>query len=187
MGMRTLLLYPAVMALAWYAPRPSTEPLRLVQTSVAFVSDASMERIEAHVDTASGLLDPVQRTFAIRIPVRAFQGFNSPLQREHFMENYLEAARFPHATFTGRIIETTDLQVDGTAQVRAKGTFTVHGVAHERVVPCELEASPSGVRVRAAFDVVLADHGIRIPKVVQQKLAPSVRVQADLRFAPAPR
>lgn len=185
MRMRTfLLLTAAVLALAWAMPTGSGASFRLRSTRIAFVSDAPMERIEASVNSASGLIDAAQRTFAVRIPVRDFQGFNSPLQREHFMENYMEVARFPYATFSGKIIEATDLRTNGTVQVRAKGTFAVHGVEVERIIPCTLQVSTEGVRITADFPVLLADHGIRIPKVVQQKLAPEVQVAVDLLFAP---
>jgi hypothetical protein len=53
--------------------------------------------------------------------MRSFQGFNSPLQKEHFNENYVESDKFPEASFKGKIIEDQDLTVDGTYELRAKG------------------------------------------------------------------
>jgi hypothetical protein len=42
-----------------------------------------------------------------------------------------------------------------------------------------------GIRVTSAFDVSLADHDIRVPRVVQQKLAAVVNVKVDLLFEPS--
>ncbi len=158
----------------------------LKKSDVGFVSDAPMERIAAANRSASGILDITARDFVVRIPMRSFTGFNSPLQLEHFHENYVESKAFPNALFEGRIIETADLAVPGTYRVRAKGRFTVHGIARERIIPCEVVVAREGVRVTARFDVLLADHGIRIPRVVQQKLAGTVNVKLDLLFEPAP-
>ncbi|MBS1581976.1 MAG: YceI family protein [Bacteroidetes bacterium] len=179
--MRTLLALlgftAGLLARGQEAPRLSLE-----RSSITFVSDAPLERIEAANTAAVGLLDPGQRTFAVRIPVRSFTGFNSPLQREHFLENYMEVDLHANATFQGRIIEAVDLTMPGTYSVRAKGTFTVHGVERERILPCQVVVAADGVRVTSTFDVVLADHAIRVPRVVQQKLAGTVQVKVDLLF-----
>jgi hypothetical protein len=91
------------------------------RSEVSFVSDAPLEHITATNSACEGLLDPETRSFAIKVPITRFQGFNSPLQREHFNENYLVSRTYPDATFAGRIIETIDLNVSGSHVVRAKG------------------------------------------------------------------
>jgi hypothetical protein len=158
----------------------------LKTSGVSFVSDAPLERITASNRSASGILDVEQRDFAVRIPMRSFVGFNSPLQQEHFQENYVESTRWPNALFEGRIIEAVDLSAPGTYKVRAKGRFTVHGIARERNIPCEITVTREGIRVSGRFDMLLAEHDIRIPRVVQQKLAATVNVKVDLLFVPAP-
>ena len=55
--------------------------------------------------------------------MRSFQGFNSPLQKEHFNENYVESDKFPDASFKGKVIEDVDLSKDGTYEVRAKANW----------------------------------------------------------------
>jgi hypothetical protein len=153
---------------------------RVRKGEVSFVSDAPMERIAASSSKVMGVLDVRERTFAIRVPMLGFIGFNSPLQREHFNENYMESRKNTHAQFDGRIIEAVDLSRPGTHQVRAKGRFMVHGVANERIIPCEIIVTERGIRIRSVFDVRLADHAIRIPRVVQQKIAAAVKVSVDL-------
>ncbi|MCB0795015.1 MAG: YceI family protein [Flavobacteriales bacterium] len=159
---------------------------RSTQANVRFVSDAPMERIEASTSAVTGVLDLTDRSFAVQIQVREFMGFNSPLQREHFNENYVRSDRFPTALFKGRIIESVDLGLPSTHSLRAKGEMTIGGVVKERTVECELRIEKDGIRVRSVFEVPLDDHGIRIPRVVQQKIAPNVQVHAELFFEPAP-
>jgi hypothetical protein len=178
-------LFPTIplIAAVCLSAAPTLAPRSLTKCEIGFVSEAPLERITAATKEASGLFDAVERSFAVRIPVIGFQGFNSPLQREHFLENYMEVDRFPHAVFKGRLIEAVDLTVPGTHHVRAKGTFSVHGVDQERIIECTIVSASNGLRVTGTFDVALADHGIRIPKIVQQKLAPVVQVKVDLLFA----
>ena len=66
--------------------------------------------------------------------------------------------------------------------MRAKGELSIHGVVRERIIPCTLVVTAEGVRVTSSFEVLLSDHDIRIPKVVQQKIASVVQVKLDLLF-----
>ena len=158
--------------------------VRLASSKVAFASEAPLEMISASTDRSKGVLDRIERNFAVQVPIVELQGFNAPLQREHFNENYMVSAQWPNATFTGRIIEAVDLLVPGTHQVRAKGSLVIRGRAQERVIPCTVEVSAAGIRVRTNFDVTVADHGILIPRVVQKKVAAVVKVDVDLMFEP---
>ena len=181
--MRSLLLVIALLVHG-IAFGQSRDIVRLARSTVSFVSEAPLEVIKASTDRSKGALDRDERSFAIQVPMVEMQGFNAPLQREHFNENYMVSAQWPYATFSGRIIEAVDLRVAGTHQVRAKGSLVIRGQAQERVIPCTIEVTASGVRVRATFEVPVADHGIRIPRVVQQKVAATVKVDVDLTFEP---
>ena len=64
-------------------------------------------------------MDVVKRQFAFSVKMNSFMGFNSPLQREHFNENYVESDVFPDAVFVGKIIEEVDLTLDGTYEIRS--------------------------------------------------------------------
>jgi polyisoprenoid-binding protein YceI len=158
--------------------------IRLDRSSISFLSEAPLEAISAATDQAKGVIDRGERSFAVQVPVASFAGFNAPLQREHFNENYMASADWPNAQFTGRIIEMVDLRAPGKHAVRAKGTLTIRGVPHERIIPCTVEVDAAGVTVTSRFEVVLEDHGVRIPRVVQQKVAATVAVSVDLHFAP---
>ncbi len=156
--------------------------LRISDGKVGIVSDAPMERIAANTTEATGVLDVVARSFAMQIPVKSFVGFNSPLQQEHFNENYMQSDKFPVAVFKGRIIEAVGLTKLGTYRVRAKGSLAIHGVEQERIIECVMTVTDQGVQVTSTFDVVLADHDIRVPRVVQQKIAPRIEVTVDVLF-----
>lgn len=181
--MRSLIL---VVCLSLACGAQAQEPLRyrLFRSLVAFVSDAPLERIVAENTESSGVLDLEARTFAVQVPVASFEGFNAPLQREHFNENYLVSASWPKASFVGRMIEPVDLIVPGKHTVRAKGELTIRGERRERIIPCDVVVTAEGIRVTGTFDVAVDEHAIRIPRVVQQKIAAVVQVKVDLLFKP---
>ena len=150
--------------------------------SIDFRSDAPMELIKASSRELKGIFDATKKQFAFSVFVRSFSGFNSPLQLEHFNENYLESDKYPRASFDGKIIEDVDLHNDGNYTIRAKGNLTIHGVVQERIIKCDLTVNNKVVTIRSHFTVLLADYNIPIPKVVHEKLASEIKVEvkADL-------
>jgi len=151
---------------------------------VYFKSDAPLELIEARSTAMRAIIDADKRTFAFSVPISSFEGFNSPLQRVHFNENYLESDRYPAATFSGKIIEKVNFTAPGTYTVRAKGKLTVHGIEQERIIKSELTVSGAALTVRAAFTVLLDEHDITIPKIVYQKIAEEIEVEVEAVFTP---
>ncbi len=145
--------------------------------SISFRSDAPLELIRAQSTELRGKIDTDKKLFAFVIKMGSFNGFNSPMQKEHFNENYLESSKYPDASFSGKIIEDIDFLKSGTYTVRAKGILNVHGVGQERIIKCGLVVKNGQLNINAAFTVLLADHNITIPKVVHEKLASEIKVE----------
>jgi hypothetical protein len=150
--------------------------------SITFSSDAPLELIKASSNEMRGKFDITKKLFAFTVKVISFSGFNSPLQKEHFNENYMETVQYPNASFSGKIIEDIDFSKDGTYSVRAKGNLTIHAVSQERIIKSELLVKDGKISIRSYFTVLLIEHNIPIPKVVHEKLASEIKVEvkADL-------
>lgn len=150
---------------------------------VKFTSEAPLELIEAESNSLRAVIDIEKRTLAFKIPISSFEGFNSPLQHEHFNENYMEIDAFPKATFSGKLIEDIDLTKNGTYKVRTKGLLTIHGVEKERIIAGSIKVNGDGLGLTASFEVPLSDHDILIPRIVNQKIAEiiTVSIKADLK------
>jgi polyisoprenoid-binding protein YceI len=149
---------------------------------IIFESDAPLEFITARSQALKGLIDPVKNTFAFQVETRSLKGFNSPLQQEHFYENYMESDEFPLATFKGKIIEPVDYKKPGTLTIRAKGILDIHGRQDERIITCTLQIEGEELKATSTFYVNLDDHDIAIPKLVNQKIAESIKVMVDINF-----
>ena len=150
-----------------------------VNGNVSLKSVATLELIQAKSNKLRGLIDTESQTFAWTVEITSFQGFNSPLQREHFNENYMESVRFPKASFTGKIIEKIDFEATGVQSVRAKGKLTLHGIEQERIIKSQLENRGGKLYVTSTFTVPVADHNIEIPKIVHQKIAEEIQVTVE--------
>jgi polyisoprenoid-binding protein YceI len=150
--------------------------------SVNFLSDAPLEMIKASNKNLSGVMNITDRSFSFQIPTKSFEGFNSALQKVHFNEDYMETELYPNSTFKGRIIEEVDLTVPGTYQIRAKGKLTIHGVEVDRIVRCDLTVTKEKIDVTAKFTVLIADHNISVPSILNQKIASEVKVNVTLTF-----
>ncbi|HYV91737.1 MAG TPA: YceI family protein [Chitinophagales bacterium] len=144
-----------------------------------FISYAPLEIIRAKSNHLRGAIDVSARTFLFAIRVNTFQGFNSGLQQEHFNENYMEAEKFPEATFRGKFIEEVDLTKDGTYDVRAKGMLGLHGVLQERIINGTIEVKNGAMHIHSQFSILLEDHNITVPRVVYQKISPEMEVTID--------
>jgi len=149
-----------------------------------FTSEAPLELIKAQSKKTSGAIDPSNKSVAFSIVVETFEGFNSGLQREHFKENYLETNKYRTATFKGKIIEDIDFTKNGTYSVRVKGTFNIHGAEKEKIIKGKITVKDKEITIEATFEVPLDDHNIKVPKVVNQKIASIIMVEVKANLKP---
>ena len=150
---------------------------------IEFISDAPLELISAKSERLIGILSVENSEFAFELAINSFIGFNSPLQNEHFLENYMQVDRYPTANFTGSIIEIIDFNKSGLFKVKAKGKFNIHGVEQMMILDIDLEINEDGLIADSEFDILLEDYKIKIPKIVNKKIANSIHiiVHAELK------
>lgn len=177
-----MVLFMLLSGLPLLSPGQESVPFQTKEGNVFFRSDAPLEIIEARSDKLQGAIDPVNNTFAFKLDISSFQGFNSPLQQVHFNENYMDSKRFPTAIFSGKIIEKVDLSMEGTYFIRTKGKLTVHGVTMERIIKSTIKVSDDELEIMSRFPVLLEEHDIEIPKVVHQKIAEEIIVEVEAVF-----
>ncbi len=149
-----------------------------------FTSEAPLEMIKATSNKTAGAIDFGTKNVAFSVAIQTFDGFNSALQKEHFLENYMEAGKYPKAVFKGKIIEDISSSANGTFSVRAKGIFNIHGIEKEKIIKVKITVKDKVVEAESDFDVPLTDHDIKIPKIVNQKIASVISVQFKANLKP---
>lgn len=176
-----------ILPLALLLSASTTVPPALFKTSigsVAFSSEAPMEIIKAKSTKLVGLINTEKNSFAFQVAVISFQGFNSELQREHFNENYMESTKYPKVKFVGKIDTPVNFAKSGTYQVQVSGKLSIHGVERERQVPATLVVDGNKLKINSTFEVALADHDIKIPTIVNQKLAKVITCKVEAEMKP---
>jgi polyisoprenoid-binding protein YceI len=151
---------------------------------VSFSSDAPLEMIKATSNKLAGVLKIENKSFAFLVQMSGFEGFMNALQKEHFNENYIESDKYPKAKFEGKIIEDVDFSKDGSYKVRAKGKFSIHGVEESKTIKCSLTIKGKEIKVKSKFTILLGDYGIKIPSVVNQKIAEEIIVDINMTLLP---
>ena len=159
-----------------YCLQSSAQLFSTIDGSVHFISDAPLEIIEANSMQLQGVLDLDKKSFAFKIYIKSFEGFNSPLQQVHFYENYMEVKDYPEAVFKGKILESLH---EGKGKYRAKGILMIHGESVERIINLELDITENTIFFTTFFLVPLEDHEIDLPRIVYQKIAEEIKVEVS--------
>jgi hypothetical protein len=146
---------------------------------IKFASKAQLELIKATSNKMQGVIDAATNKFAFLVSMSSFRGFNSELQRKHFIEKYVESEKFPTAKFSGKIIEQVDFSQDNTMEVRAKGELDIHGQKQIRIIKAKLTIKGNQLIIESNFLVPLSDHSITIPKIVSQKIASEIELDIN--------
>lgn len=151
------------------------------QTS--FHSSTPAEDIDAVNKKTQAILNTTTGEIAVLMTMRDFD-FPNELMEEHFNENYLESAKYPKATFKGKLDQAVDVTKNGTHELAAAGTFTVHGVSQPRTLKGTLVIKEGNLLLNSEFEVALVDYKIKVPKIVFVKIAQVINVKASYTLTP---
>ena len=148
---------------------------------VYFLSDTdALEVVEATNNQVGAVVDLSSNSIAFQIQIRAFK-FKIALMEEHFNENYVESEKYPKATFKGTF---TNLPTDLSKQheLLVEGVMDFHGVQKDIEVNVSLQFIEGELVGTSNFVLLCSDFGIKIPKIVSDKLANEIQVtvKADL-------
>jgi hypothetical protein len=155
----------------------AAQQLLLKETNIEFISVARLELIKANNKSVTGVIDLQKQQLLIYVKNDGFKGFNSPLQQEHFFENYLEIHKYPKSTFSAKLIDSFDPEKNGIYHVRAKGILDIHGRQKERIIKVQIEVKGELISFQSQFSLLLEDHDVAIPRIVYQKIAEEIQVK----------
>lgn len=150
---------------------------------VRFFSKAPLEDISAINNAAVSLINTSTRQIVVRITINKFD-FANKLMQEHFNENYLESDKFPTATFQGKVNEDIAWDKARTYDVSATGTLNIHGKTVPKIIKGKLQVEENNLTIDARFDVPLADHKIKIPKLLFSNIAETIDVTCQFNYLP---
>lgn len=152
---------------------------------VSFFSDTPMEKIEAHNQQATAVVDLSNGNIEFAVLIKAFR-FEKALMQEHFNENYMESTKYPKATFKGQVVDFAkiDLKKDGSVTLKVKGMLTIKDVTKNVETEGTFVVAKGALSAKSAFKIAVADYNISIPKLVADKIAKTVDIKVDATLAP---
>ena len=150
---------------------------------VSFYSKATLENIEAHNRSVTGVLDTKTGNVQFAVPMKGFE-FQKALMQEHFNENYLETTKFSKAEFKGQITNNSqvDYTKDGTYNVTVKGMMTIHGETQELETPGKVTVKSGKILLESDFNVLLADYKIKNDKL--NNISNTIKVSVNCTMEP---
>lgn len=154
--------------------------------SVNFVAEGPVkDDVKAVNNQAACVLDVATGDILFQIAIKSFV-FKKALMQEHFNENYMESHKYPKAVLKGKIVDMSavNLSKNGKYPVGVSGEMEIHGVKKQVSEKGILEVKDGKILLSANFQVVLAEYGIEIPKIVEDKLAKVADVQLQMELNP---
>lgn len=157
---------------------------KVASSTVMFSSKAPFELIKGTSISLVGGVDTSKNIFLFKMSISSFDGFNNPLQKEHFNEDYMESAQYPNAVYRGKIIENIDYKHPGTYQVRTKGVFTIHGVSQECLIPSTIKITEQKIFIISDFPISLRNYDIKIPRIVRNNISQQINILVKATMIP---
>lgn len=140
------------------------------KASIRFFSSTPAEDIEAtntqiisNINTSTGAMN-------IAALIKGFR-FENELMQDHFNQpSYMNSEAFPKATFIGTITNIKDVNftANGTYNVKAKGSLTIHGVSKDIEIPGTITVDNASVKVKSVFKIHVQDFGVDGSEVAEQ-------------------
>ncbi len=149
---------------------------------VSFFSHSVVEDIKADNNQVLSIVDSDTGEIAIQLLMRSFM-FKKALMQEHFNENYVESYKYPKATFSGKIMKFNELE-ELKGETEIVGTLNVHGRDKEISTKVNVEINEDEIILKGDFYVEVADFDIKIPAIVENNIAKTIKVNFELRHKP---
>lgn len=148
-----------------------------------FYSNTPLEEIEAHNRQVVSSLDCGSGDIAFVLLVKSFE-FKRALMQEHFNENYMESDKLPKANFKGKIdnLSKIDFKKDGTYPAEVSGDLTIHGVTKHVTIKGTIAVKGKAIIANAKFVIIPQDYGIKIPSVVENKIAKEIQTTVEMTY-----
>lgn len=154
--------------------------------TISFYSHTPMEDIDAENHQVTSFLDIESGEMVFAVLIRSFE-FKKSLMEEHFNENYMDSEKFPKSQFKGNVVNIKDIDFSkpGKHDIQIKGDLTIRGETNHVETSGTLEIKEDGkIYGITKFNIDIDTYGIKIPKVVKDKIARSIEISCVMNYEP---
>ena len=144
-------------------------------------SEKAFEPIEAVNESTTAIMDLSSGVIVSQVFMAGFQ-FKNALMQEHFNENYMESNQYPKATFKGKLDNFSLDDLKSNEPIPLSGMLTIKGVEKKIQTTVRITQDQSGLSLTAMFAVNPEDFNIKIPVIVQEKIADMVHINLNYQL-----
>ena len=102
--------------------------------------------------------------------------------QEHFNENYMESNEYPKATFKGKLDNFSLDNLKSNESIPLSGMLTIKGVGKKIQTTVSISQYQNGLSMTGTFSVKPEDFNIKIPVIVQEKIADIVQINLNYQL-----
>lgn len=146
--------------------------------SISFFSSAPIEDIEALSDKGVSAINISTGAVYFKVAIATFE-FEKSLMQKHFNTEYMQSDIYPYAVFKGTLEQKIPIGQEGVFPVTVKGELTIHGVSKLYEAAGFMEIKANEIGISSSFNVRLADHQIKIPRLLMRNIAEAVAVKVS--------
>jgi len=169
----------AAASCAHITAQPTVIELDPAQTQIAFTLGALLHTVHGSFRLKQGAIrfDPATGKAGGAIVVDAASGDSGNGSRDSKMhKSVIESPRFPEIAFTPDSV-SGPLTGPGPWHVKVHGSFRIHGVDHEMVLPVEAQVGPDRFTATMSFSVPYVSWGMKNPSTFLLRVDPQVAIE----------
>lgn len=144
-------------------------------------SEKAFEPIEAINESTTAIMDLSSGVIVAQVFMAGFQ-FKNALMQEHFNENYMESNQYPKATFKGKLDNFSLDDLKSNEPIPLSGMLTIKGVEKKIQTTVSITQDQNGLSLTGMFSVNPEDFNIKIPVIVQEKIADMVHINLNYQL-----
>ncbi len=152
---------------------------------IYFLSHTDIIDIDGNNHQVISFLDIKTGEMAFAVLVKAFE-FTLATAEEHFNESYMESHIYPKIKFIGKILDinNTDLTGKGIHKVTVEGDLTIRGITKRIKEEGTLELKEGKIYGSSDIKTAIDDFNIKVPKLVEDRVAKIVDVKINMEYEP---
>ena len=81
-------------------------------------------------------------------------------------------------------VQAVDFTKTGDYKLKVKGKLTIHGVTRELITDAHIKIEKDKIVGSCDFSIKLADYEIKVPKIVEDKVAKVIPISIKMNYFP---
>lgn len=151
---------------------------------ISFHSSTPIEDIDAVNNEVVSTINTKTGEFAFRVAILGFK-FDAVDMQKHFNgETYMNSAKYPKASFTGKITDLSkvDFSKDGTYNVNVSGNLTIKDVTKPITATGTITVKDGKITAKSEFKIKRAEYNVTGEAIHEKKIGQVITIKVDCTY-----